>query len=509
MIEISSRLEGLSPQKRELLLRQLRQRKGDAPRPVIQPRGESLGDFPLSYSQQRLWFLDQLEPGNPFYNLPGAVRLAGALDEAALARALSEVVRRHEALRTTFPTVGGAPVQRVNPPAELPLPVIDLASLPEQERWAAVRAHVNREVRTPFDLAAGPLLRFLLLRLGPAERVLAFALHHIVSDAWSMRIFLRELTALYQAFSQGAPSRLPELPVQYVDYAVAERSWLDGEALGPQLQYWKGRLAALPGPLELPADRPRPEVQTFRGARQGVILPPAVFAALKDLGQAERATPFMSILAGFTALLHRYTGREDLVLGTPMANRDRVETEGLIGFFVNTLVLRNDLAGEPAFRELVGRTREMSLEAFAHPDLPFERLVEEVQPGRDLAHTPVFQVVFAFQSIPVDTRAGSGPAMEPVPVEAGKALFDLTLTLEEVNGRVAGFFEYNTDLFDAARMRRMAAHFETLLTAAAADPDRPVSKLPLLTAAERHQIAVEWADTAREAAWTGRRVHEL
>ncbi|HEV2846590.1 MAG TPA: condensation domain-containing protein, partial [Thermoanaerobaculia bacterium] len=511
MIEISSRLEGLSPQKRELLLRQLRQRKGDAPRPVIRPRGESLGDFPLSYAQQRLWFLDQLEPGNPFYNLPGAVRLAGPLDELALSRALTAIVRRHEALRTTFPSVGGTPVQRVNPPAEVPLPMIDLAGLPVAERRAALRAHVDGQVRRSFDLAAGPLLRFLLVRLGPSERVLAFAIHHIVSDGWSMRILVRELTALYTAYSQGRPPALPELPVQYADYALAERNWLDGEALGPQLRYWKERLASLPGPLELPADRPRPEVQTFRGARQGAILPPAVFAALKDLGQAERATPFMTLLAGFTALLYRYTGREDLVLGTPMANRDRLETEGLIGFFVNTLVLRNDVAGEPTFRELLARARTTTLEAFAHPDLPFERLVEELQPDRDLAHTPVFQVLFAFQSIPMDIRAGSGASgagMEQVPVETGRSLFDLTLTLDEVNGRVAGFFEYNTDLFDAVRMRRMAVHFESLLVEAAADPDRRLSSLPLLTPHERHQVRLEWSDTVGERAWTGR-VHEL
>ncbi|HEX6903704.1 MAG TPA: amino acid adenylation domain-containing protein [Thermoanaerobaculia bacterium] len=495
MIEISSRLEGLSPQKRELLLRQLRQMQGEAPRPVIRPRGGSLGDFPLSYAQQRLWFLDQLEPGNPFYNLPGAVRLPGPVDEDALRRALAEIVRRHEILRTTFPAVAGTPVQRVGVSGELPLSVIDLSGLAESERRAVVRHHVNLEVRRPFDLSAGPLFRFLLLRLGPSERILAFSIHHIVFDGWSMRVLVRELTALYHAFSQGVPSPLPELPVQFADYAMAERTWLDSEALVPQLEYWKSRLAALPGPLELPADRPRPEVQTFRGARQGIVLPPATFAALKERGQTEKATPFMAILAGFKTLLCRYTGREDLVVGTPMANRDRVETEGLIGFFVNTLVLRDDLSEDPSFRELLARVRSAALEAFAHPDLPFERLVEELQPERDLAHTPVFQALFAFQSIPVDTRpsSGGGLAMEAMPVEAGKALFDLTLSLEEINGRVAGFFEYNTDLFDADRMRRMAAHFEILLTAAAAEPDRRLSDLPLLTPAESQQLLREWS----------------
>ncbi len=508
MIELASRLEGLSPQKRELLLRQLRRRKGEAPRPAVRPRGESLGDFSLSYAQQRLWLLDQLEPGNPFYNLPGAVRLTGDLDETALAAALSEVVRRHEALRTTFPTVGGAPVQRVGPPLEVPLLRIDLSGVPEGERQAAVRGHVEAESRRPFDLAAGPLTRFLLLRLGPRERILVFALHHIVSDAWSMRVLIREVAALYRAVSQGLPSPLTDLPVQYADYAIAERSWLAGEALRPQLNYWRHRLAGLPGLLELPADRPRPEAQTFRGARQGVAIPAATLAALKALGHAERATPFMTLLAAFSALLHRYTGREDLPVGTPMANRDRMETEGLIGFFVNTLVLRGDLSGDPTFRELLARIRELTLEAFAHPDLPFERLVEELQPGRDLAHSPLFQVLFAFQSMPVDARELQGLTIEPLPVEAGRALFDLTLTLEEGPGWIAGSFEHNTDLFDPARMRRMAAHFEALLAAAVREPELSLSALPLLTVGERHQIAAEWTDTSRERAWRGR-THEL
>jgi amino acid adenylation domain-containing protein len=510
VIEPSSRLEGLSPQKRELLLRQLRQLKGKAepPRPAIRPRAERLGDFPLAYAQQRLWFLDQLEPGNPFYNLPGAVRLTGPLDESAFARALSEVVRRHDALRTTFHAVEGRPVQRVGPPGELPLSRIDLSGLPAVAREASVRAHVAAEVQGSFDLATGPLLRFLLLRLGVEERVLVFSLHHIISDAWSMRILIREVGAIYQAFSQGAPSPLPELAVQYVDFAVAERSWLDGGALAPQLDYWRRRLAHLPGPLELPADQPRSEVQTFRGAHQELSISATTLTALKALGQAGKATPYMVLLAGFSALLHRYTSRDDLPVGTPMANRDRMETEGLIGFFVNTLVLRSDLSGDPTFREFLGRTRELTLEAFAHPDLPFERLVEELQPDRDLAHTPVFQVLFAFQSMPVDTRDLRGLTIEALPIEAGRALFDLTLTLEESVGWIAGFFEYNADLFDPARMRRMAAHFEVLLAEAVHDPERPLSTLSLLTSAERHQIAVEWTDTARQGSWSGR-VHEL
>jgi amino acid adenylation domain-containing protein len=497
-IELATRLEGLSPQKRELLLRQLRQRKGETARPHLQPRGTSLGDFPLSYVQQRLWFLDQLQPGNPFYNLPGAVRLRGPLEEGCLGRALSEVVRRHETLRTTFPALGGKPVQRVGPAAPFPLPVVDLSGLLEAPRRLATQALTAAVARYAFDLTLGPLLRVVLLRLGPAERILAFAIHHLVSDAWSMRVLIRELTTLYRAFLQGAPSPLPALPVQYADYAIAEREWLGGDALRPQLEYWRGKLAGLPGPLELPADRPRPEAQSFRGTLQAVSVPAGVLTAFKELGQRWKATLFMMLLAGFAALLRRYTSREDLAVGTPITHRDRVEIEGLIGFFVNNLVLRCDLAGDPTFEELVERVREMALEAFAHPDLPFERLVEELHPERSLTHTPIFQVVFAFQN---QQGGGAGPAelgVEPLPVEAGRAIVDLTLTLEESRGRAVGALEYATDLFDAVRIQRMAAHLEGLLAAAAADPERPLSSLPLLAEGERQQLILEWNDTARE-----------
>ncbi|HYX25277.1 MAG TPA: amino acid adenylation domain-containing protein [Thermoanaerobaculia bacterium] len=508
MIELANRLENLSPAKRELLLRQLKKLKGEPPRPVIRPRQQSLGDFPLSYAQQRLWFLDQLEPGNPFYNLPSAVRLVGSLDEACLGRALSAIVARHESLRTAFPAIQGRPVQRVGPPAPFPLPVVDLAALPEAERRPAARALAQAVVQQPFDLAAGPLLRAVLLRLGESERIFAFALHHIVGDGWSMPILLRELTILYQAFSQGLPSPLPPLPVQYADFCLAERQWLDGEALTPQLEFWRRQLADLPSPLELPADRPRPQVQTFRGVREGVVLPDSVVRGLKELGQREGATLFMTLLAGFLALLHRYSGREDLAVGTPLANRDRVETEGLIGFFVNTLVLRGDLASEPTFQELLVRVRETVLGALAHPDLPFERLVEELKPDRNLAHSPIFQTMFVFQSLAAEARPLTGLSLQPVALESGKSLFDLTLTLEDTAGRVAGAFEYNTDLFDGPRIQRMVAHFETLLAQAVEDPvGRRIGGLPLLTAAERHQIEIEWTDTSRVHAGS-RRLHE-
>ncbi|MEA2693615.1 MAG: hypothetical protein QOJ16_3002, partial [Acidobacteriota bacterium] len=497
MSSLPARLAELSPQKRELLLRELKKRKHEeAPRPPIRPRERRDEPFPLSYAQQRLWFLDQLEPGNPFYNLPGAIRLTGPLDEPALARSLAGVARRHEVLRTTFSSLSGLPVQRIGPPPDLPLPVVDVSALPTGDRAAATRALVAAAVRRPFDLAMGPVMRALLLRLGTGERILVFALHHIVADGWSLRILVREVTALYAAFAAGAPSPLPDLPVQYADYAAAEQEWLSGPVLAPQLAYWKRRLGGLPGPLDLPGDRPRPEVQTFRGARHPLGFPAETVAGLKELGRRQGATLFMTLLAALMVLLHRYSGREDLAIGTPIANRDRVETEGLIGFFVNTLVLRGELAGDPSFRELLARVRETTLGAFAHPDLPFERLVEELQPERDLRHSPLFQVLFAFQSLPEETRGDSDLRARALPVDSGTSLFELTLSLEETPRRLAGSIEYNTDLFDRSRMARLAGHLQVLLAALASDPDQRLSELPLLNRAERCQLLGEWNDTA-------------
>ncbi|HVT59905.1 MAG TPA: condensation domain-containing protein, partial [Thermoanaerobaculia bacterium] len=509
MSGLAERLQELSPRKRELLLRQLRsQRGGEQPGLSAipkQPRDGRL--FPLSYAQQRLWFLDQLEPGNPFYNLPGAVRLAGPLDERALRRALAEVVRRHEALRTVFVSDQGRPAQRIGEPPALIMPVVDLGTLgPRREKVAMALAAAL--VRRPFDLARGPLLRALLLRLGPEERVLAFVVHHIVADGWSLRILVREVSALYAACAAGAASPLPELPVQYADYAAAERQWLAEGILAPQLDHWKRRLAGLPAALELPADRPRPEMQTFRGGQQPLAVPPAVLDRLRALGQGAGTTLFMGLLAAFMTLLHRYTQCRDLAVGMPIANRDRAETEGLIGFFVNTLVLRGDLSGDPPVRTLLARVRAAVLEAFAHRDLPFERLVEELRPERDLAHSPLFQVLFAFQSIPAAAPVAESLAARPLPVEIGRSLFDLTLSLEEEPGVLAGWFEYNRDLFDAARLRRLAGHYLNLLAAMAAAPERRLSELPLLSAAERQQLLAEWAEPAG-AGPARRRAHEL
>ncbi|MFB3092706.1 MAG: condensation domain-containing protein, partial [Dehalococcoidia bacterium] len=352
------------------------------------------GDLPLSFAQQRLWFLEQWEPNSSIYNVPVALRLTGPLNVAALEQSLNEISRRHEALRTTFSVVDGQPAQVIAPKLNLTLPVLDLRELTEIERDAEVQRLVVEEAQAPFDLAQGPLLRASLLRLGQEEHVLMLTMHHVVSDGWSLNVLFRETTTLYQAFSTGEPSPLPEIPIQYADFALWQRQWLQGEELESQLAYWKEQLDGIPPVLELPTDRPRPAVETFRGAQQFLLLPDALTRSLKALSQREEVTLFMTLLAAFQTLLHRYTGQDDILVGFPIANRNRAEIEGLIGFFVNTLVLRTDLSGEPTFRELLGRVREVALDAYTHQDLPFEKLVAELHPERDISRNPLFQVIF-------------------------------------------------------------------------------------------------------------------
>ena len=463
---------------------------------AIRPRATTDAP-PLSFAQQRLWLLDQLVPGNPFYNIPSALRLCGPLDVPALERSLSEIARRHQTLRTTFRPSEGRPVQVVAPAALLTLPVVDLGGLPEVEREAAALRLAREEARRSFDLARGPLLRTTLLRLGAAEHVLLLTTHHIVSDGWSRGVLNRELAAVYGAYAAGRPSPLPEPPIQYADFALWQRQRLRGELLETLLAYWRRQLAGLP-PLELPTDRPRPSAQTFRGARHAFVVPDRHVSALTTLGQREGATLFMTLLAAFTALLHRYTGREDIAVGSPIAGRTRPELEGLIGFFANTLALRTDLSGDPTFRELLRRVREVCLGAYAHQELPFERLVEELGPERDLSRNPLVQVLFALQNAPRHPPQLPGLAVTPLEVDAGTAKADLELHLREGAGGLEGTLVYSTDLFDAATAVRLTGHFRTLLEGVAADPERRLSDLPLLTEPERHRLLVEWNATARE-----------
>src|SRR5829696_3565411 len=463
--------------------------------------------LPLSFSQQRMWLLDQLEPGTPTYNISHALRLSGTLDAEALRRSLEEIVSRHEALRTTFAAVDGEPVQVISAATDVELPIEDLTTLPEAERENEAKRLARQEARSPFDLERGPLVRAKLLRLGEEEHLLLLTMHHIVSDGWSMGVFWRELGALYGAFSEGKPSPLAEPPIQYADYALWQRQWLTGEALDRQLTYWKERLADIPN-LNLPTDHPRPAVQTHRGASQKLMLSESFSEALEDLARREGATLFMVLLGAFQVLLSRYAGQEDVAVGTPIAGRTRAETEGLIGFFVNTLVMRTDLSGDPSFREVLSRVREVALGAYDHQELPFEKLVEELKPERDLSRTPLFQVFFNMVNVPAARVEPPGLTMERLPSPDVEAKFELTLIFYERAKALKGGLTYNADLFDEATVQRMLSHFQTLLEGIVKDPDRHLSELPLLSEAERHRLLFEWNDTHAEYP-RDRRIHTL
>jgi amino acid adenylation domain-containing protein len=453
---------------------------------------------PLSFAQQRLWFLDQYEPDKPFYNIPFGLRLSGPLNVAALDHSLSEIIRRHEVLRTTFTMLDGEPVQSIAAPVSRSLPMVDLSDRPVSEREAEARRFVNEEAQRPFDLAQGPLFRTALIRLGEEDHVLLLTLHHIISDGWSTAVLYRELSVLYEAFSRSQPSPLSELPIQYADYAVWQRQWLQGEVLESQLSYWKRQLEGAPAVLDLPTDRPRPAVQTYRGARSFIELSKELTEGLKALSRKEGITLFMTLLAAFQTLLYRYTGQDDIVVGSPIANRNRTEIEGLIGFFVNTLVLRTDLSGNPTFRDLLHRVRKMSLEAYDHQDLPFEKLVEELNPERDLNHSPLFQVLFALQNAPASPRELSGVVSTPIKLENDTTKFDLSLSMIERSDGLRGSWEYSTDLFDEATIVRINGHFCRLLEGIVANPDQSVFNLPILTEPEKHELLTELNDTKRE-----------
>ncbi len=450
--------------------------------------------FPVSFAQQRLWFLEQLVPGNPFYNVPTAVRLTGPLNIAALEQTFNEIVRRHEALRTSFKLVESQLVQALAPRLNILLPVVDLQRLPAAEREIEVLRLTTQEAQRPFDLTQGPLLRVQLLQLGQTEHVLLLTMHHIVSDGWSIGVLIRELGVLYTAFATDQPSSLAELPIQYADFAHWQRQWLQGEVLSTQLAYWQQQLDNLPM-LELPTDRPRPAVQSYRGATQELELSLYLTQALESLSQSAGVTLFITLLAAFQTLLYRYTGQTDIPVGSPIANRNRSEIEGLIGFFVNSLVLRTDLSGNPPFRELLQRVQEVALGAYAHQDLPFEKLVEELQPERDLSHMPLFQVMFALQSAPTPALDFVGLNLKFSEVENKTAKFDLTLSIENTEQGLKGSLEYNTDLFDSATITRMLANFQTLLEGIVANPEQSIATLPLLTGAEKQQLLTAWNNT--------------
>ncbi len=454
--------------------------------------------FEPAFAQQRLWFLSRLDPGSATYNLPIAMRLSGALDPSGLERALNEVVRRHESLRTTFAEVDGRAVQVVCPSLTLQLGRMDLSGEPNERRELRMHEEAAREARIPFDLERGPLIRARLLKLGERDHVALLTMHHIVSDGWSMRVLVGEVGALYGAFVEGMPSPLAPLPIQVADFAHWQRQSLEGEPLQAQLSYWKNRLAGFPAALELPTDRPRPAVQTFRGAAHRLLLPATLADGLRRLCHLEGVTLYMALLGAFKALLHRITGQTDICVGSPIANRSRAELEGLIGFFVNTLVLRTDLSSSPTFRELLQRVRETALGAYAHQDVPFERLVEELAPRRDLTRTPLFQVAFALQHAPASELKLPGLTLTPIACESGTSKFDLTLEVTDSAGSLQCTFEFNSDLFDAATIERLAGHFEMLLGEAIANPNLPIGTLAILRGAEREQLVVDWNRTSRD-----------
>ena len=494
MGDLTDRIAALSPEKRELLQLRLKKMGPDVSGNHPIPRKANRNSVPLSFAQQRLWFLDQLEPGSAVYNVPGALRIKGSLDAEVLERCFNEIVRRHEALRTMFSTVEEDPVQVIAASANVSLPVIDLSRFSETEREDEARRLALEEADKPFDLRQGPLFRTALIRLGENDHILLLTLHHIVSDGWSMGVLYRELSALYQAFKNRDPSPLPDLPIQYADFAAWQREWLQGEVLETQLSYWKKQLDGIPAVLNFPTDRPGPARQSYRGARQSIELSAKLSQGLKALSRKEGVTLYMTLLAAFQILLHRYTGQDDIVVGSPIANRSRVEIEGLIGFFVNTLVLRTDHSGNPTFRELLRRVRETALEAYAHQDLPFEKLVEELRPDRDLSRSPLFQAMFVLQNAPVGELNFKGLNVSPMKMAGETTKFDLTLSVHEGGPGLRAALQYSTDLFDETTVMRFMAHFKILLEGIVSRPEQRISQLPMLTETERQQLLV-WSET--------------
>ncbi|HSE18129.1 MAG TPA: amino acid adenylation domain-containing protein [Pyrinomonadaceae bacterium] len=477
----------------------LRDRTGEQALPITRVSRD--GRLPLSFAQQRLWFLHELEPSSSFYNVPVAVRLRGHLQIEAMQRTLNEIIRRHEILRTSFPTIDAQPVQSIAPALELEFPLIDLSMLLPDEREHEAQKRATEEARLPFNLATGPLIRASLVHLGAEDHVLLVSMHHIVSDGWSMGVLIREVGTLYRAFIEDEPSPpsvLGDLPVQYADFAVWQRRWLAGEVFETHLRYWRQQLGGELPVLNLPTDKPRPEVQSFRGSSQSLQLPVPLAEALNTLAKREGVTLFMLLLGAFKALLSRYTEQSDIVTGVPIANRNRVELEGLIGFFVNTLALRTDLSGNPTFRELVRRVRAVALEAYAHQDMPFEQLVEQMQPERTMSRNPLFQVMFQMENTPKEELPLPGLVLSPVEVERVTTQFDLSFDVMENDAGLIVVAEYSTDLFNEATISSMLRRWQILLEGIIANPETRLDELPLLTEAEREQLIGSWNETRQE-----------
>jgi amino acid adenylation domain-containing protein/non-ribosomal peptide synthase protein (TIGR01720 family) len=500
--EIAKRIAELPLEKRALLFKQLQKQREKELLPgaaLIPCQSRAAETHPLSFAQKRLWFLNQFEPESPEYNIPQAYRIEGELEPEVMQRALREIVRRHETLRTTFRSVEGEPAQVIAQVVDMEVPYMDarLRVADPADAWNEAMRLAAADAREPFDLTLGPLMRARLYRTGEREHLLYHNVHHIAYDGWSMGIFARELAAVYDAFAAGLPSPLPELAVQYLDFAVWQRQWLSGEVLERQLAYWRRQLASVP-PLELPTDRPRPAVRTHNGAALPLALGERLQQDLKSFAQREGSTLFIVLMAALKALLHHWSTQEDVSVGTLIANRTRPEAEAMIGFFANSLVLRTDLSGDPTFRELLGREREVSLDAYAHQDLPFEKLVEELNPPRDMARTPLFQVMLILLNAPGEAMDLPGLKLQPVAIDSRTSKMEMTLYLTETKAGVDGFIEYNTDLFDVATLGRLIAHYRRVLETAVARPETRLSELPLLSEDERRQVLCGWNATAAE-----------
>lgn len=500
MSELEKRLANLSPEKRALLMQQLAKSaaRDNAQQEIgRRPRPERL---PLSSAQQRLWILDRFDPGNSIYNVTLLLRMVGPLDTDVLSRALSEIVRRHETLRTVFVSDDDGPYQRILPAEPLPIARFDLADLPEDERMKAAMALARDDAAGSFDLVNGPILRAGLVKLGHDDHLLMMSAHHIAVDGWSFGILAGELTELYAAYIKGQPSSLPELPIQYADYTLWQRDEMEGEGLRKQLDYWKTQFETLPPVLELPGDRPRPAAQSYRGSLHRYIVPASVFEAVKRVARQEGATAFMAFLAAYEVLLSRYSGQEDLAIGVGNANRPRRELESLIGFFVNTLPLRGDLSGDPTFRELLAQVKQRTVDSYANQDMPFERLLETLNVERNLSHTPLFQTMVFFQNFPERNIDLAGLQILPVSLEgahSGTSRTDVTLFASEVAGELQLLIEYATDLFDDAYIGDFAAHLQQVLVAIAEDPGKRLSEIELMSPEQRKRVVEQWNATAQ------------
>ncbi|HEX6717638.1 MAG TPA: amino acid adenylation domain-containing protein, partial [Pyrinomonadaceae bacterium] len=499
MSKLTEQIEDLSPQQRDLLVLLLgKKKREEAARSQIAPVSRTSDTFPLSFAQQRLWFLSQLQQDSAVYNVAGGVRMEGPLDVTALERALNEVVVRHESLRTVIRQIESEPVQIISSPHVFHLPKFDLRNVPEAQRETEAQLLLTNEARKPFNVEGGPLFRATLLLLSADEHILLLTMHHIISDGWSIGILVRELIELYDTFVVRRSSTLPDLPVQYVDFAVWHREWLQGDVLDKSISYWKEQLAGAPSLLELPTDRPRPPSQGFGGARQPVVIPHELTESLRKLGEQQNATLFMVLLAAFKVLLFRHAGQEDIVVGVPIAGRNKPELENVIGLFVNMLAVRTDLFGNPTFRELLIRVREAAVGAYEHQDLPFEKLVEVMQPERDTSYSPLFQVMFHLGNMGIPSFNLPGLMLTPLDADTGTSKFDLTLDLVESSTGLKGWIDYSTDLFDHGTIQRLSERFQTLLKSVVADPETPISSLSLLSPAEQNQLVVKLNDTAED-----------